>query len=109
MSTNRKLPLSDDELAAFEASRDLGAELLQAGSEMRAGLGRVVCSPLIAARKNTGLSPAQFAALLGISVEALDELEQQRQQPEGAVRTLIAVALNHPEALVAVATQAHEI
>lgn len=76
---------------------------------MKAGLGRVVCSPLIAARKNTGLSSGQFAALLGISVEALKELEQQRQQPEGAVRTLVAVALNYPEALVAVAKQAHEM
>jgi putative transcriptional regulator len=96
-------------LAAFEATRDLGAELLQAGREMKAGLGRVVCSPLLAARKNTGLSPAQFAALLGISVEALEELEQQRQHTDGAVRTLIAVALNHPEALVAVANQGREV
>lgn len=109
MSTNRNLPLSDEELAAFEATRDLGAELLQAGREMKAGLGRVVCSPLIAARKNTGLSPAQFAALLGISAEALEALEQQREQPEGALRTLIAVALSHPEALVAVANQAQEV
>ena len=67
MSTNRKLPLSDEELQVFEASRDLGAELLQAGKEMKAGLGRVVYSPLIAARENTGLTREQFSALLGIT------------------------------------------
>jgi len=108
VSTNKKLPLSDEELAAFEATRDLGAELLQAGKEMKAGLGRVVYSPLIAARKNTGLTPEQFAALLGISADALEDLEQDRKQPSGAVRTLIAIALNHPEALIAVANQTQE-
>ena len=108
MSTNKKLPLSDEELAAFEATRDLGAELLQAGQEMKAGLGRVVYSPLIAARENTGLTPEQFAALLGITTGALEDLEQERKQPHGAVRTLIAIALNHPEALIAVAKQTQE-
>lgn len=78
MSTNRTLPLSDEELEAFEAECDLGAELLQAGKEMKAGLGRVVYSPLIAARKNTGLTAEQFAALLGISTGALEDLEQRR-------------------------------
>ncbi len=108
MSTIKKLPFSDEELAAFEANRDLGAELLQAGKEMKAGLGRVVYSPLIAARKNTGLTPEQFGALLGISADALEDLEQDRKQPNGAVRTLIAIALNHPEALIAVANQTQE-
>jgi putative transcriptional regulator len=109
VSTNRKLPLNDEELATFEATRDLGAELLQAGNEMKAGLGRVVHSPLIAARQNTGLTQQQFAGLLGISAEALEVLEQERTQPDGAVRTLIAIALHHPEALVAVAERTLEV
>jgi putative transcriptional regulator len=95
-------------LEAFEATRDLGAELLQAGKEMKAGLGRVVYSPLIAARKNTGLTQEQFSALLGITTSELADLEQARKPPDGAVRTLIAIALSHPEALVAVAKQTHE-
>lgn len=105
VSVDKKLFLNDEELESFEATRDLGAELLQAGKEVRAGLGHVVYSPLIAARKNTGLSQEQFAALLGISANALETLEQKREQPDGAVRTLISVALTHPEALVAVAEQ----
>lgn len=109
MSTNSKLPLSDAELEAFEATRDLAAELLQAGEQMRAGLGRVVYSPLIAARKNTGLTPEQFAALLGISVDTLESWEQDRNPPTGAIRTLIAIALRHPEALVAIANQPLEV
>jgi putative transcriptional regulator len=103
------LPLSAEELEGFEATRDLAAELLQAGEEMNAGLGRVVYSPLIAARKNTGLTREQFAALFGISADTLESWEQDRKPPVGAVRTLIAVALNHPEALVAVAKQTQVI
>ena len=105
MSTNRKLPLSDDELEAFEATCDVAHDLLQAGREMKAGLGRVVYSPLIAARENTGLTRQQFAALLGISTLKLESWEQDRAQPTGAVRTLIAIALSHPEALIAVAAK----
>ena len=68
----------------------------------------MVYSPLIAARKNTGLTQEQFSALLGITTSELADLEQERKQPDGAVRTLIAIALNHPEALIAVANRAHE-
>lgn len=87
--------MSDGELAAFEATRDLGAELLQAGKEMRAGLGRVVYSPLIAARKNAGLTQQQFADLLGISAETLEDWEQRREPPTEAVSVLIALALEN--------------
>ncbi|MFS2005729.1 helix-turn-helix domain-containing protein [Duganella sp. CT11-25] len=105
MSTNRKLPLNDEEIEAFEATCNLADDLLQAGNEMRAGLGQVVYSPLIAARENTGLTRQQFAALLGISTLTLESWEQDRKQPIGAVRTLIAIALSNPEALIAVAAK----
>lgn len=105
MSTNRKLPLSDEELEAFEATCDVADDLLQAGREMKAGLGRVVYSPLIAARENTGLTRQQFAALLGISASTLESWEQDRTQPVGAIRTVIAIAFSNPEVLVAVATK----
>ncbi|GJJ02534.1 hypothetical protein RugamoR64_30720 [Duganella rhizosphaerae] len=109
MSTNSKLPLDDEEIAAFEATRDLAAELLLAGGQMKAGLGRIVYSQLIAARKNTGLTPEQFAALFGISVSTLESWEQDRSPPVGAARTLIAIALHHPEALIAIANQPQEV
>ncbi|MGZ8217525.1 hypothetical protein [Methylomagnum sp.] len=42
--TSQAKPLSDAELEAYEAQRDLGAELLQAIREMKDGQGRVVYS-----------------------------------------------------------------
>jgi putative transcriptional regulator len=77
-------PLSKSELAAYEATRDLAAELLQSVREMKAGHVQVVSSPVIEARKKTGLSQSQFAALLGVSVRTLQGWEQGRKQPSGA-------------------------
>jgi DNA-binding transcriptional regulator YiaG len=47
--------------------------------------------------------------LFGISTDTLESWEQDRKPPVGAVRTLIAVALDNPEALAAVAQQAQDI
>jgi putative transcriptional regulator len=96
-------PLSKSELATYEASRDLAAELLQSVQEMKAGNVQVVTSPVIEARKKTGLTQSQFAALLGVSVRTLQGWEQGRKQPSGAARTLLAIAANNPQALLAVA------
>lgn len=95
-------PLSKPELDAYEAQRDLGAELLQSIREMKAGQGRVVYSEAIEARKKTGLSQSQFAALLGVSVRTLQGWEQGRKQPSGAARTLLAIAQTNPTAVLAV-------
>jgi putative transcriptional regulator len=96
-------PLSKAELTAYEAKRDLAAELLQSVREMKAGNLHVVSSPVIEARKKTGLSQSQFAALMGVSVRTLQGWEQGRKQPSGAARTLLAIASTNPRALVAVA------
>jgi putative transcriptional regulator len=96
-------PLSKTELAAYESKRDLAADLLQAVREMKAGQVQVVSSPVIEARKKTGLSQSQFAALLGVSVRTLQGWEQGRKQPSGAARTLLAIANTNPKALLAVA------
>lgn len=96
MHTKKTLPLSDEELEAYEATRDLYAELKLSLEEMQAGLGRVVYSPLIAARKKTGLTPQQFAELLGISTATLENWEQQREEPTEAARNLVARLLEDP-------------
>ena len=86
----------------YEANRDLAADLLQSIREMKAGKVHVVYSDAIAARRNTGLSQSQFAALLGVSVRTLQGWEQGRKQPSGAARTLLAIAHANPAAVLAV-------
>jgi putative transcriptional regulator len=98
-------PLGSKELAAFEAKRDLAAELLQSIRQMKAGKTHVVLSPATEARQKTGLSQSQFASLLGVSVRTLQGWEQGRKQPSGAARTLLTIARTNPKALLAVASK----
>lgn len=98
-------PLSKAELAAFEAKRALAAELLQSVREMKASQVFVVSSPVIEARKKTGLSQSQLAVLLGASFRTLQGREQGRKQPSGGARTLLAIASTNPEAVLAVASR----
>jgi putative transcriptional regulator len=70
---------------------------------MIAKQGHVVMSPVISARKKSGLSQSEFAKLLGVSVRTLQEWEQGRRQPRGAAKTLIAIAERRPEVLREVA------
>lgn len=102
---SKNKPLTDKELAAYEAERDLAADLLQAIYEMKSSQLNVVTSPVIEARKKTGLSQSQFAALMGVSVRTLQGWEQGRKQPSGAARTLLAIASTNPKAVLAVAGQ----
>ncbi|MBK6973870.1 MAG: helix-turn-helix domain-containing protein [Sterolibacteriaceae bacterium] len=96
-------PLTKAELEAYEAQRDLAAELLQSVRQMRVGQVHVVSSPVIEARKKTGLSQSQFALLMGVSVRTLQGWEQGRKEPSGAARTLLAIASTNPKAVLAVA------
>ena len=102
MSSKNKR-MTKAELEAYEAKRDLAADLLQSMKEMKAGQVHIVSSPVIEARQKTGLSQSQFAALLGVSVRTLQGWEQGRKQPSGAARTLLAIASSNPKALLAVA------
>ncbi len=96
-------PLTDKQLRAYEATRNLAAELLESVRQMKAGRTQVVLSPAVEARERTGLSQSQFATLLGVSVRTLQGWEQGRKQPSGAARTLLTIARTNPKALLAVA------
>jgi putative transcriptional regulator len=98
----KREPLSAKEIEAWEEKRDLAAELLQSVREMKAGQVQVVTSAVMEARRKTGLSQSQFAALLGVSVRTLQGWEQGRKQPSGAARTLLAIASRNPQALLEV-------
>lgn len=87
--------------------RELGEEILAAVKQMKAGRAaretQVELTPAAQARANVGLSQSRFAALLGVSARTLQEWEQGRREPTGAARTLLRVAVAHPEILREVA------
>jgi putative transcriptional regulator len=90
-------------LARFEANRDIWQEVLDGVREIKAGRGKRTAveprSPIVRARLKSGLTQAQFAALLGVSKRTLEQWEQGRRAPSGAAKTLIRVAELHPEVL----------
>src|SRR5450759_568354 len=90
-------------LARFEADGDVWKEVLAGGREIKAGRGKRTSvepsSPIVRARLKSGLTQAQFAALLGVSKRTLEQWEQGRRAPSGAAKTLIRVAELHPEVL----------
>lgn len=45
------------------------------------------------------LSQREFAAVLGINIETLQNWEQGRRAPQGPARVLLQVAARHPEAV----------
>ena len=92
---------SDPEMTRFQA------DLMEAVRDMKAGraarVHRVALPAAADARAKAGLSQAQFAQLLGVSVRTLQNWEQGRTAPSGAAQTLIRVALHAPKVLRAVA------
>jgi putative transcriptional regulator len=90
-------------LARTEAKRDIWQEVLDGVRELKAGRGKRTSveprSPIAQARLKAGLTQAQFAAMLGVSQRTLEQWEQGRRTPSGAAKTLIRVAVLHPEIL----------
>ena len=90
-------------LARFEAGRDIWQEVLDGVREIKAGRGKRNSveprSPIVRARLKSGLTQAQFAALLGVSKRTLEQWEQGRRAPSAAAKTLIRIAELHPEVL----------
>jgi putative transcriptional regulator len=92
---------ADPEMLAFQA------DLMEAVRDMKAGraarITQVALPDAADARVRTGLSQAQFATLLGVSVRTLQNWEQGRTHPCGAAQTLIRVAKTAPEVLRGIA------
>ena len=90
-------------LARFEAGRDIWQEVLDGAREIKGGRGKRFPaeprSPIVRARLKSGLTQAQFAALLGVSKRTLEQWEQGRREPSGAAKTLLRLAELHPDVL----------
>ena len=82
---------------------DEGTELLKAVKQMKAGEKGRVYTPeqllAISARQSVNLTQKEFARLLNVSVDSVQDWEQGRRSPRGAARTLLRVAHEHPEVL----------
>ena len=80
-----------------------GAELLEAVKQMKAGKSGRVYTPeqllAISARKSVNLTQKEFASLLNVSVDSIQDWEQGRRSPRGAAKTLLKVAASNPEVL----------
>lgn len=87
----------DKELEQFHA------DLLQSVKEMKAGKAARITNAKVStateARNKVGVSQAAFATLLGVSKRTLQEWEQGRKKPSGAAKTLLQIAVRHPEVL----------
>lgn len=97
------MPLTERQLKARDAKRDLGAELLKSIVEMKAGkagkVHQITLSEITEARARSGLSQSQFAQVLGVSTRTLQEWEQGRRKPSGAAQSLLAIASKRPEVI----------
>ena len=85
------------EMAKFQS------DLLESVKQMRRGhaarVTRVKLPEAAEARARVGLSQQEFATLLGVSARTLQDWEQGRREPTGAAKTLLRVAVSHPEVL----------
>ena len=59
-----------------------------------------VRSDIVKVRGKLGLSQTQFAAILGISADTLQNWEQGRREPTGPAKVLLRIAAKHPEVLL---------
>jgi putative transcriptional regulator len=85
-----------------------GAELLKAVKQMKAKKKGKVYTPeqllAIAARQSVNLTQKEFAQLLNVSIDSVQDWEQGRRSPRGAAKTLLRIAKQHPEVLEQIAS-----
>jgi putative transcriptional regulator len=84
-------------MAKFQA--DLLASVAQMRRGQAARVTKVALAAAAQARARVGVSQQEFARLLGVSARTLQDWEQGRRQPAGAAKTLLEVAVAHPEIL----------
>ena len=85
-----------------------GAELLQAVEQMNNGMqGRTYTREqllAVSARRSVDLTQREFAKLLDVSIDTVQDWEQGRRCPRGAAKTLLRIVQSNPEVLEELAT-----
>jgi putative transcriptional regulator len=99
--------MRDELFEELLASVKEGGAILRGEAEARRTF-TIEAPDVRAIRKRMHLSQREFAALLGISVDTVQNWEQGRRQPEGPARVLLHVADKHPEAIWDVVTSASQ-
>ena len=85
------------EMEKFQS--DLLESVKQMGRRQATRITKVKVPEAAEARALVGLSQQDFALLLGVSARTLQDWEQGRREPTGAAKTLLRVAVSHPEVL----------
>ena len=93
--------MTEAELIKRDRRRNIGEEVLQAIRDIKAGrtgrVFRIEVTQATEARLKLGLSQADFAAMLGVSVRTLQDWEQGRREPGGAAKALLKVTVAAPK------------
>ena len=83
--------------------RNIGQEIVDSLQEIKAGSGRryrfTAPAEIRQIRESVGVSQANFARMLGISLRTLQDWEQGRRRPNQAAQSLLAVAAKRPEVM----------
>jgi putative transcriptional regulator len=79
-----------------ELSRADFARAIRHSQRQRIMRGELRPGDVPALRRFIGLTQAEFAEALGISVHTLRNWEQDRRKPEGAALALLRIAARHP-------------
>lgn len=84
---------------------ELLKESLKQAGEIKKGTRKpsrkhVLKSPQVKRIRNSmGISQAQFASLIGVSVRTLQNWEQNRREPDGPAKALLTIAEKNPKAV----------
>ena len=97
------MTMDEKDIVERDAKRDIWKETLNAVHDIKAGnighVETVELSPVVEARRKTGLSQSRFAELLGVSLRTLQDWEQGRRKPSRAAMSLIQIAKQRPDVL----------
>ena len=83
----------------LQGIREAGA-YLRGDKSVATRVDRIEPDSVAVVRARLKLSQTEFARLLGISQNTLQNWEQGRRKPSGAARVLLKVAARHPEAVL---------